>query len=56
MIDWRTAKEIGIPQVDHLDRRSPLWQQYWRLYRRLSLVCGAQGRVFESRDLTILER
>ena len=56
MIDWRTAKEIGIPQVDHLDRRSPLWQQYWRLYRQLSLVCGAQGRVFESRDLTILER
>ena len=56
MIDWRTAKEIGFPQVDHLDRRSQPWQQYWRLYRQLSLVCGAQGRVFESRDLTILER
>ena len=56
MIDWRTAKEIGIPQVDHLDRRSQPWQQYWHLYRQLSLVCGAQGRVFESRDLTILER
>ena len=49
-------KEIGFPQVDHLDRRSQPWQQYWRLYRQLSLVCGAQGRVFESRDLTILER
>lgn len=56
MIDWRTAQHIGFPQVDPLDRRSPLWQQYWRLYRQLSLVCGAQGRVFESRDLTILER
>lgn len=56
MIDWRTAKDIGIPQVDPLDRRSPLWQQYHRLYRQLSLVCGAQGRVFESRDLTILKR
>ena len=54
MIDWRTAKEIGFPQVDHLDRRDPLWQQYQRLYRQLSLVCGAQGRVFESRDLTCL--
>lgn len=55
MIDWRTATDIGIPQVEHLDRQSELWQRYWRLYRHLSLVCGAGGRVLESRHLTILK-
>ena len=55
MIDWRTATDIGIPQVDQLDRQSELWQRYWRLYRHLLLVCGARGRVFESRHLTILK-
>ena len=54
MIDWRTAQDIGIPHVHRLDRQSPLWQQYWHLYRQLSAVCGAGRRVFESRDLTIL--
>ena len=54
MIDWRTAKEIGIPQVHFQDRRTPIWQQYWRLYKYLVPVCGANGRVFESRDMTIV--
>ncbi len=54
MIDWRTAKEMGIAHVHRLERQSPLWQQYWHLYRQLSLVCGAGRRVFESRDLTIV--
>ena len=54
MIDWRTAKEIGISQVHPMDRRSQLWQQYWRLYRHLLQVCGTRGRVFESRDRTII--
>ena len=54
MIDWRTALQIGIPHVHRLDRQSPLWQQYWHLYRQLLAVCGAGRRVFESRDLTIL--
>ena len=52
MIDWRTAKDIGIPQVQHVARNDPLWQQYWHLYRLLLPVCGA-GRVFESLDQTI---
>lgn len=54
MIDWRTAQAIGIPQVHPLDRQSPLWRQYWHLYQHLRHVCGAEHRVFESRDLTIL--
>lgn len=56
MIDWRTALDIGIPQVRHLDRQSPLWRQYWRLYRQLTTICGATQRVFESRDESILRR
>ena len=54
MIDWRTAKEIGIPQVHFQDRRTPIWRRYWRLYRHLDPICGAGGRVFESRDMTII--
>lgn len=56
MIDWHTAREIGIPHVQPLNRRSQLWQQYWSLYRQLVLVCGAGRRVFETRHLTILAR
>lgn len=56
MIDWRTALDIGIPQVRHLDRQSLLWRQYWRLYRQLATICGATQRVFESRDESILRR
>ena len=52
MIDWRTAKDIGIPQVCYLARTDSLWQQYWRLYRHLLSICGT-GRVFESSDQTI---
>ena len=52
MIDWRTAKAIGIPQVHPLPRNNPLWQLYWRLYCRLLRICGT-GRVFESVDQTI---
>ena len=52
MIDWRKAKRIGIPQVQPVARKDPLWQQYWRLYRLLLPVCG-DGRVFESLDQTI---
>ncbi len=54
MIDWRTAKEIGIPQVHYQDGRAPIWQRYWRLYEYLAPVCGADGRVFESGDMTII--
>ena len=36
MIDWRTAKEIGIPQVHFQDRRTPIWRRYWRLYKYLA--------------------
>ena len=53
MIDWRTAKDIGIPQVHPVARNDPLWQQYWCLYRLLLPVCGTDGRVFESLDQTI---
>ena len=53
MIDWRAAKDIGIPHVHHLARDDPLWQHYWRLYRYLLPVCGSDGRVLESVDRTI---
>ena len=53
MIDWRTAKAIGIPHVHHVARNDPLWRQYWRLYRYLLPVCGSDGRVLESVDRTI---
>ena len=53
MIDWRTAKDIGIPHVHHLPRNDPLWQLYWRLYRYLLPVSGSDGRVLESLDRTI---
>ena len=54
MIDWRTAKAIGIPHVHHMARNNPLLQQYWRLYRYLLAVCGSDGRVFESLDQTFI--
>lgn len=54
MIDWRTAKNIGLDQVEHLDGRSDLWKMYWRLYRRLAAVSGNNRRVFESAQRTII--
>ena len=54
MIDWRTAQDIGIPHVRPLDRRNPLWRQYWKLYRQLRTACGAERRILESRDESIL--
>ena len=56
MIDWRTALDIGIPQIHHLARQSRLWQLYWHLYCRLLPVCGINGGVFESVDRTITVR
>ena len=54
MIDWRTARSIGLEQVEYLDRRSDLWTMYWRLYRRLAAVSGDNRRVFESARQTII--
>ena len=54
MIDWRTAKSIGLDQVEYLDRQSDLWKMYWRLYRRLAAVSGNNRRVFESARRTII--
>lgn len=54
MIDWRTARQIGIPQVHRLDRQSALWEQYWLLYQRLRAACGAELRILESRDQSFL--
>ena len=54
MIDWRTAKGIGIPQVHHLARNHPDWQRYWDLYRCLLPLSSDDGSVFESIDKTII--
>lgn len=54
MIDWRTAKDIGLHQVEHLDSRSDLWKMYWELYQSLAKVSGHTKRVFESGELTII--
>lgn len=54
MIDWRTAKSIGLDHVEYLDSRSDLWKMYWRLYRRLATVSGNNRRVFESARRTII--
>ena len=56
MIDWRTAQDIGIPQVHHLARDHPDWRRYWRLYRHLLPFCRQGGSVFESVDETIIVR
>lgn len=53
MIDWRTAKDIGIPHVHHLARNDPLWELYWQLYCQLLPISGTDGRVLESLDRTI---
>ena len=54
MINWRTARNIGLEQVEYLDRRSDLWKMYWRLYQRLAAVSGSDRRVFESARQTII--
>ena len=54
MIDWRTAKSIGLHQVEYLDRRSDLWKMYWCLYQRLAAVSGGNRRIFESARQTII--
>lgn len=51
MIDWRTARDIGLHQVHHEDRYSDLWKMYWHLYRECAIMCGSNRRVFESRRL-----
>ena len=56
MIDWRTAKDIGIPQIHYLARSHPDWPRYWRLYRYLLPLCRHDGSVFESLDKTIIVR
>ena len=53
MIDWRTARDIGIPNVDYVDRDTTLWKQYWRLFRYLLSACGTGGRVLASLSQTI---
>ena len=54
MIDWRTARRIGIPHVHPMDQQSALWQQYWHLYQQLRDACGAERRILESRDESLL--
>ena len=54
MIDWRTARSIGLDQVEYLDSRNDLWKMYWHLYRRLAAVSGNNRRVFESARRTII--
>ena len=56
MIDWRTARDIGIPNVDYVDRDTTLWKQYWRLFRYLLSACGTGGRVLASLSQTITVR
>ena len=52
MIDWRTAREIGLTHVRHKPRTDPLWSRYWQLYAALRAVAGDQKKVFESRHVT----
>lgn len=54
MIDWRTAKDIGLEHVRHMPRSDPLWHMYWKLYLALRAVGGEQRKVFESREVTRL--
>lgn len=54
MIDWQTARDIGLHQVEHVDSRSDLWGMYWALYQSLATVSGNTRRVFESRQVTII--
>ena len=54
MLDWRTARAIGIPHVHPMNRHSERWRQYWELYSRLRAVCGADSRILESRHESLL--
>ena len=54
MIDWRTAREIGLKHVQHKPRTDPLWSRYWQLYVALRAVAGDRKKVFESRHVTRL--
>ena len=54
MIAWRTARDIGLHQVEHLESRSDIWGMYWELYQHLAKVTGNTKRIFESRELTII--
>ena len=54
MLDWRTARAIGIPHVHPMNRHSERWRQYWELYSRLRAVCGADRRILESRHESLL--
>ncbi len=55
MIDWRTAKDIGLRNVRHMPRTNPIWDMYWELYLALRGVAGERRKVFESRHVTRLE-
>ena len=54
MIDWQTARQIGLDHVEYKTRTNPLWNRYWELYIALRSVAGDQNKIFESRHVTRL--
>ena len=54
MIDWRTAKDIGLEHVQYLDSRAELWRMYWRLYGELRGAAGDKKKVFESSSISLI--
>lgn len=54
MIDWRTARDIGLEHVQYKPRNDPAWKKYWNLYRALRVIAGHENKIFESRDITRL--
>ena len=52
MIDWQTARQIGLEHVEYKTRTDPLWHRYRDLYLAIRAVAGDQKKVFESRHVT----
>ena len=54
MINWRTAQEIGLENIQYMPRTDRLWRRYWQLYLALRSVVGDEKKVLESCEVTRL--
>ena len=53
MIDWETAKDIGL-NIKHLDPDDEIWRQFWALYCHLKLSIKQNQKIFESRIVSYI--
>ena len=48
VIDWETAKNDILLDVEFMDSGNALWRLYWKLYCYLRMAVGDRQKVFES--------